>query len=129
MYLNGNSTDQADFYCGDWASFLELLNPEKDNEGNPTKKLKVDPEIKYDFILSSETIYNKNNYEKIYNILSRLLKHDGVAFIAAKTYYFGVGGSISDFRKFIEKDGLFDCNVCWNTEEGNIYMNQKLKCN
>lgn len=121
VFLNEDSavaSECTEFYSGDWASFLDLLCTKKQDEMSSAKKLKLDSEMRFNFILSSETIYNKCNYEKIYNILNGLLEKDGTAFVAAKTYYFGVGGSVSDFKKFIEKDNLFDCTVCWKTQEG-----------
>lgn len=72
--------------------------------------------------MSSETIYNKDNYNKLYEIFKELLKDTGTAFIAAKSYYFGVGGSTSEFRKFIEKEDVFESRICWETSEGILIL-------
>lgn len=92
------------FFAGDWGSFLNLIN------GNI--------EHKYDFILTSETIYNPQNYDKIYKIFKDTLKPSGIAFVAAKSYYFGVGGNTKDFEKFVLDDGTMLCESCWKTDNG-----------
>ncbi|KRT78151.1 methyltransferase, partial [Oryctes borbonicus] len=74
-----NSMKTSKFYSGDWQSFLVLMK--NDN-------------IKFDFILTSETIYNIDNYNKLYAIFTNCLKENGVIYIAAKTHYFGVGGGL-----------------------------------
>ncbi|CAG8554803.1 9738_t:CDS:2, partial [Scutellospora calospora] len=69
---------------------------------------------KYDIILSSETIYNINSIPKIYNIIKHTLKYpSGIAYIAAKTIYFGVGGGILPFCQLIEQDGIFNVNIVY----------------
>ena len=35
------------------------------------------------------------------------MKPQGVAFVAAKVYYFGVGGSSQGFKSLAQKSGLF----------------------
>jgi len=94
---------RCEFYAGDWASLAILLDKNK----------------KYDYIFTSETIYNPDNYKKLYEIFKTKLKTDGtvwvhslmphfiykswiskriisVRFVAGKTYYFGV--KISSWR-------------------------------
>jgi len=36
--------------------------------------------------------------------------------VAAKTFYFGVGGDILSFRRLIEKDGAFDVKVVFSAQ-------------
>ena len=38
------------------------------------------------------------------------LEPSGVVYLAAKSYYFGVGGSVVEFREFVITDGYFDVN-------------------
>lgn len=56
----------AKFYCGDWKSFLEI-----------NEKIFSDEEHKFDFIFTSETIYNVNNYEKLVAVFKKCLKKTG----------------------------------------------------
>ena len=49
----------------------------------------------------SEVIYNKDNYEKVANLLVTFLKPNGICYMANKLYYFGVGGSTPEFKDFL----------------------------
>lgn len=89
------------FYAGDWSKFVEA----------------TENDTKYDAILTSETIYNTENYWKVINVLKTKLKNDGVALIAAKTYYFGVGGGCRDFEKAIKDDGNLQSEVVFVVSE------------
>ncbi|KAJ8682822.1 hypothetical protein QAD02_018614 [Eretmocerus hayati] len=97
-------TKRCQFYCGDWESFVNLIGNDESEE--------------YDYILSSETIYNPNNYPKLYQIFKQKLRKNGICYIAAKIHYFGVGGSIQQFEEFITKDGLFNIKTVWKSDEG-----------
>lgn len=88
------------FYTGDWESFNNLLSEQ------------------YDYILTSETIYNPDNYRKIINIINERLKQSGAAFVAAKTYYFGVGGGTREFESYVAKYINLDVEVCWKSKSG-----------
>ena len=56
--------DRCEFYCGDWESFTNIT---------------VDDENKkYDFIFTSETIYNSDNHEKLYQVFKQKLAKDGI---------------------------------------------------
>lgn len=94
--------ENARFYSGDWQKFSAL----SDN-----KEL-------YDIILTSETIYNPQNHQKLLHCLSDKLKDDGKVYVAAKTYYFGVGGGLRQFEKLIEKDQRFNYKSVWLSTEG-----------
>lgn len=89
------------FYAGDWSNFVDAT---KDD-------------TKYDLILTSETIYNVNNYGKLLNVLKTKLKDDGMALVAAKTYYFGVGGGCRDFERLIKEDGGLESEVVFVVSE------------
>lgn len=83
--------ERCRFYSGDWTNYAE-----KTSDGE-----------KFDFILTSETIYNIQNYDKIINIIKTKLKPTGVCYLAAKLHYFGVGGSLRQFEQILLKDDLF----------------------
>ncbi|XP_039752856.1 histidine protein methyltransferase 1 homolog isoform X2 [Pararge aegeria] len=78
------------FYSGDWASFDELLE---------------ESEV-FDIILTSETIYNQQNYKKLISLFQNRLRDNGNIFVSAKTYYFGVGGGTRQFEAAIENTNL-----------------------
>lgn len=61
---------------------------------------KILPRNYFDIILTSETIYNKNNYNYLLNIFKGCLiqnKSTSLVLLAAKTYYFGCGGNLLEF--------------------------------
>ncbi|XP_061715685.1 histidine protein methyltransferase 1 homolog [Cydia pomonella] len=90
------------FYSGDWASFNSKL---------------ADTEV-FDIILTSETIYNTNNYDKLIDLFVKRLSKDGEVYVAAKTCYFGVGGGTRQFEASVEKNGLLESKVCWKSSGG-----------
>lgn len=64
----------------------------------------------FDVILASETIYCRDNYHDFLSALKYFLEPSGVVYLAAKSYYFGVGGSVAEFQEFVTSDGFFDVN-------------------
>ncbi|KAM7354465.1 histidine protein methyltransferase 1 homolog [Cochliomyia hominivorax] len=90
------------FFSGDWKKWSEST---KNDE-------------KFDIILTSETIYNPQNHQKLLNCIYDKLKPNGVALVAAKIYYFGVGGGLRQFEQLIEKDKRFKCKVIWSSTDG-----------
>lgn len=78
--------DKSKFYSGDWQSFVDLFTKENKEE-------------KFDYIFTSETIYNTENHSKLHNVFQETLKKDGEIYLAAKSYYFGVGGAHNQGNK------------------------------
>eukprot|EP01026_Neomeris_dumetosa_P083519 TRINITY_DN97194_c0_g1_i1.p1 TRINITY_DN97194_c0_g1~~TRINITY_DN97194_c0_g1_i1.p1 ORF type:complete len:306 (-),score=38.64 TRINITY_DN97194_c0_g1_i1:188-1105(-) len=82
------------YFSGDWSSFMEYCAINYMT-------------AQYDFILAAETIYEVEQYESFVACLKALLHPpNGVAFVSAKSYYFGVGGGVSEFIKYVRKDGV-----------------------
>ncbi|GAB6020526.1 Histidine protein methyltransferase 1, variant 2 [Chamberlinius hualienensis] len=54
------------YFSGDWSSFAALISEDQNN--------------KYDYILSSETIYNPNNYDSLHSVIKSNLKTTGTAY-------------------------------------------------
>lgn len=93
------------FFSGDWITFLALV-------------LKEEPAPKYDMIFTSETIYNTAYYAALHNTLHKLLAPDGQVYLATKSHYFGVGGGLHLFEKFVEQRGVFSVDHLWDGDEG-----------
>ncbi|KAK9751295.1 Lysine methyltransferase [Popillia japonica] len=98
-----NVQEFSKFYSGDWTSFLDILKENK---------------IKFDIILTSETIYNTESYSKLHSIFTNCLKKDGVVYVAAKTYYFGVGGGLRSFEEFVSSKGILNFTPVWTHSNG-----------
>jgi len=81
-------------FYGDWSDLMNII-----------------PSKYYDLILTSETIYNTGNYGKLVKLFDHALKPQGIIYLAAKVYYFGVQGGIRQFEEFLTKTGLFNTRV------------------
>ncbi|XP_077586359.1 histidine protein methyltransferase 1 homolog [Stigmatopora nigra] len=93
------------FFSGDWRTFLPFLSSEE-------------PLLKYDIIMTSETIYNTDYYLALHNVFHKLLAPDGRVYLATKSHYFGVGGGLHLFETFVAEQGVFTVNHLWDGENG-----------
>ena len=103
-------TIKHNFFCGDWSDFDSLISC---------------ADHKYDFILTSETIYSVQSQRKLLDVFRKFLAPEGVVFVAAKTHYFGVGGSTLAFFQLISESKLFNYEVVG--EEGDGVPRQIIK--
>ncbi|XP_017107273.2 histidine protein methyltransferase 1 homolog [Drosophila bipectinata] len=92
---------KTSFYSGDWSHFTDLT---KESE-------------KYDVILTSETIYNIDNQQKLLDTFASRLKPGGIVLVAAKSYYFGVGGGLDQFEDKIREGNVFVSESVWQADE------------
>ncbi|EPB72113.1 hypothetical protein ANCCEY_08792 [Ancylostoma ceylanicum] len=58
----------------------------------------------HDFV---KTIYNSEDYEALHDAFDYALSPTGVIWVAAKIFYFGVGGNVPLFMEYVEKRGVF----------------------
>ncbi|XP_056148104.1 histidine protein methyltransferase 1 homolog [Lampris incognitus] len=100
-----SSLNKCRFFSGDWTTFLALV-------------MKEDRPPKYDIIFTSETIYNTDYYPALHDTLHRLLAPDGLVYLATKSHYFGVGGGLYLFERFVEQRGVFSMQHLWDLDEG-----------
>lgn len=95
--------DRSRFYSGDWSNYVAATQA-------------TGP--RFDLILTCETIYNPANNQKIIDALKqKLRKRTGVAYLAAKTYYFGVGGGLRSFEALVRADGALHTETVWTSLE------------
>uniref|UniRef100_A0A0K0E4D4 protein-histidine N-methyltransferase n=1 Tax=Strongyloides stercoralis TaxID=6248 RepID=A0A0K0E4D4_STRER len=104
--MNGFKDNQVKYISGDWEDFSKTL--EKNG-------------LKFDIIMTTETIYCEQNYEKLYQVFCNGLKEssDSYILLGGKLYYFGVGGSILGFMEFIKAKNEFKTEVV-NVENSSI---------
>jgi protein-histidine N-methyltransferase len=81
--------------------------------------VRILPEQTVDLVLASETIYQTSTLRDFTGVVIRSLGGDrkGVALVAAKRVYFGVGGTLEDFRRELERQGG-DSEEVWATKQG-----------
>ncbi|KAI0208910.1 Histidine protein methyltransferase 1 [Lamellibrachia satsuma] len=101
-------TQKCRFFSGDWASVDQVL--QRDIAGEDGNR--------YDIILTSETIYSTDSHLKLHQTMRELLKSTGVVYLAAKTYYFGVGGGTRSFEDLVRREGVFSSTVVQEFAEG-----------
>ncbi|XP_047476591.1 histidine protein methyltransferase 1 homolog [Penaeus chinensis] len=109
--------ERISFFSGDWSGLegkLLTQNPCENSEDKVVKNANTGTsgsdcgELKFDVILTSETIYNTDCYEKLLHVMTSCLKRNGIIILAAKTHYFGVGGGTQQFINFVEKHDQLD---------------------
>lgn len=94
------------FFSGEWSEVSRLLLSSNK------------PFSKYDIILTSETIYNPDYYSALHDTLAQLLDKNGRVYLASKAHYFGVGGGIYLFEKFIEERSVFRTSIVKTIDKG-----------
>ena len=81
---------RARYFAGDWAALTALL-----------------PAKAYDVVLTAETIYDVQASGALVDLVAHCLKPSGVALVAAKVFYFGVGGGVPEFTRRVARDPRF----------------------
>jgi len=83
--------------AGDWMDMSSQLLQEQQQKDSP----RLPRDGKFDVILAAETIYSEAAARETALLLQRHLRPiTGVAYVATKRYYFGVGGGVDPFRAF-----------------------------
>ena len=102
------TSKRIQFWYGDWSGLAECIHQ---REGS---------EFQYDVILGSEVFYDPSSYAVLGRVLEQLLSPNGVAYIAGKTFYFGVGGSMQEFCAHLQnvrRDGMhLECMTCCSSQ-------------
>ncbi|XP_026798426.3 histidine protein methyltransferase 1 homolog [Pangasianodon hypophthalmus] len=105
MEKNHALTERCSFFSGDWVSFLSLIQSQ-------------DPTLKYDLIFTSETIYNTDYYPSLHDVFHKLLAEHGLVYLATKSHYFGVGGGLYLFERFVEEKNVFQIKSLRELDQG-----------
>ena len=66
----------------------------------------------------AQTIYSSASTIRLWALIRTLLRRGGVVLLAAKSYYFGVGGSIAEFKGLVAADSRFACRTLRTFEDG-----------
>ena len=130
------------FISGDWESVSELLLSEREksagnestagNEGASEEAASDDggggsilcggrsasPPRGYDLILTADTIYSPTASRRLWELIRAQLAKGGTAYVAAKSYYFGVGGSVSQFKEMVAADRRFGMKTVRVVDDG-----------
>jgi len=101
----GRAHPRTRFLAGDWQLVCESLRAEG---------------CGYDVILSSETTYSTDSSKRLLQALESLIQPGSMAkaYVAAKSYYFGVGGGAQQFRQIVEDRAVLQCEQAAIIEDG-----------
>ena len=89
--LNLQRWDKSDllgrfsFHSGSWADF-KVAETEK----------------RFDIILMAETLYNKDYYAQLFELVKHCLAPGGLCIVGSKSFYFGLGGGLYELQKFLK---------------------------
>ncbi|XP_058739235.1 uncharacterized protein LOC131611150 [Vicia villosa] len=118
---SANDEPEVRFFAGDWSEVDKLLL----QVGTDAKENEVSG---YDFILMAETVYAINSLQSLYNLIKKCLIHPhGVVYMAAKKYYFGVGGGSRRFLSVVEKDGVMTSKLVAEITDGSSNVREVWK--
>ncbi|KAH6778180.1 putative methyltransferase family protein [Perilla frutescens var. hirtella] len=108
----GHINSETRFFSGDWGEVHCVL----------------DQAAGYDVILMAETVYSISALPNLYKLIKKCLSSPhGVVYMAAKKYYFGVGGGSRRFLSVVEKDGLFASSLVAEVADGSSNVREVWK--
>jgi len=84
-------TGTVEYMAGDWTLVQENLE---------------EREQQYDVILTTDTLYCTTAHAALCSLIKATLAPGGAAYVAAKSYYFGVGGSVYEFQELATREGF-----------------------
>ncbi|PVV02025.1 hypothetical protein BB560_003532 [Smittium megazygosporum] len=119
--------NRTQFFSGSWENLIKHHN-------NPSRTSVK----KYNLILTSETIYDTDSQQSLYDCIlnflekpkteidtettlkqkNKLFVNQPAAFIAAKTMYFGLTGSVLSFKQLVLAKGDFNVETVWKSNSG-----------
>ncbi|OMJ20312.1 Histidine protein methyltransferase 1 [Smittium culicis] len=112
------------FFSGSWSNLLSSIGSNNENQYHAESN--ANPS--YDLILTSETIYDTESQISLYNCIHSLLRKPDnnlspsafkpAAFVAAKSVYFGLSGSVLSFIDLVNSKNHFKVTRVWNSQSG-----------
>lgn len=123
-----NNGAEVRFFAGDWSEVHQLLPLVRDNERDVESYSDQDPAFGYDIILMAETVYSIATLQSLYELIKKCMNRPhGVVYMAAKKYYFGVGGGTRRFLSVVEKDGILSANLVAEVADGSSNLREVWK--
>mmetsp|Transcript_1195 Transcript_1195/g.2883 ORF Transcript_1195/g.2883 Transcript_1195/m.2883 type:complete len:298 (+) Transcript_1195:109-1002(+) len=107
---------RAKLFAGDWRSYL----------ASQDSSIELG---QADLVVSSETLYSDSLYPALYDLLLQVLRpgKESVALLAAKRFYFGVGGGTDTFALYCQQRGTLLCERVHAVSDGNSNVRDILK--
>ncbi|XP_051118414.1 uncharacterized protein LOC127242768 [Andrographis paniculata] len=123
----GQINTNTRFFAGDWNEVHSVIT-----SGSKTENDDRNPESNqidgYDIILMAETVYSMSALPNLYNLIMKCLRNPkGAVYMAAKKYYFGVGGGSRRFLSLVEKDGILAYSLVAEVADGSSNVREVWK--
>ncbi|XP_042969081.1 histidine protein methyltransferase 1 homolog [Carya illinoinensis] len=123
-----NSGGELRFFAGDWSEIHKLLPHVQDNEKDLNHSSGHGQIAGYDIILMAETVYSNSTLRSLYELIKKCTScPHGVVYMAAKKYYFGVGGGTRRFLSLVEKDGIMAASLVAEVADGSSNVREVWK--
>ncbi|KAI7738533.1 hypothetical protein M8C21_031618 [Ambrosia artemisiifolia] len=107
-----SSDSEVRFFAGDWSEVHQILPNLQTDDGASNCSSGSSASIGYDIILMAETVYSISTLPALYELIKKCMSRPhGVVYMAAKKYYFGVGGGSRRFISLVEKDGVMEASL------------------
>ncbi len=108
LALNALSTE-ARLVAGDWRTLST----------GPGGLLSSDaPDGRFDLVLTAETVYSEEAFSVLHDVLASVLAPRGRVLLAAKRFYFGVGGGARGFCELVAARGVLRVTPLAAFEDG-----------
>ncbi|KAF7846854.1 hypothetical protein BT93_L3666 [Corymbia citriodora subsp. variegata] len=112
------------FFGGDWKDIHQILPHIKYNEEDPNGD-NGSASGGYDVILMAETVYSISSLQHLYELVKKCMScPHGVAYMAGKKHYFGVGGGTRRFLSLVEKDGIMASSIVGEVADGSSNLRE-----
>lgn len=106
------------YFSGNWSGVDHIL-PYAHSHSKDTSFSAEDPVGGYNVILMAETVYSISTLHSLYELIKKCIRRPhGVVYMAAKKYYFGVGGGSRRFLSIVEKDGVMTASLIAEVADG-----------
>lgn len=116
------------FFAGDWKEVHQILPCAHRNDGGQKCSSVEEENVGYDIILMAETVYSISALPRLYELIKKCLNYpNGVVYVAAKKYYFGVGGGSRQFLALVEKDGALKADMVAEVADGSSNLREVWK--
>ncbi|KAJ8433731.1 hypothetical protein Cgig2_019799 [Carnegiea gigantea] len=115
------------YFAGDWSGVQHIL-PYAHSHSEDTSLSAEDPVGGYNVILMAETVYSISTLHSLYELIKKCIRRPhGVVYMAAKKYYFGVGGGSRRFLSIVEKDGVMTASLIAEVADGSSNVREVWK--
>jgi SAM-dependent methyltransferase len=109
LALNALNNTEARLVAGDWRALST----------GPGGLLSSDaPDGRFDLVLTAETVYSEEAFSVLHDVLASVLAPRGRVLLAAKRFYFGVGGGARGFCELVAARGVLRVTPLAAFEDG-----------